>query len=72
MATRDGNSAILDPFSPEEARKWSIFACRSFAHIVARKHNIIVPSLDTLEILSDEELERRMRLLSELAHLPPG
>lgn len=52
-------------------REWRIFAFRGFARIVARKHGIAVPELN-LESLSDEDLESRLRLISELAHLPPA
>jgi len=53
------------------SREWLEFAYDGFARIVARKHGIVVPTVD-LSTLSDEELERRLRLVTELAHLPPA
>jgi hypothetical protein len=53
------------------SRIWNLFAIRAFATIVARKHNVVVP-LDGVDDLSDEELTTRLRLVSELAHLPPA
>ena len=54
-----------------QGRLWNLFAIRAFATIVARKHNIVVP-VDGLDDLSDEEVTARLRLVSELAHLPPA
>jgi hypothetical protein len=59
------------PLAGSGSRIWNAFAIRAFATIVARKHNIMVP-LDDLQDLSDEELAGRLRLVSELAHLPPA
>ena len=69
MATKtaNGNDSLLGL----AVREWNEFAYVAFARIVARKHNIPVPEVD-LANLSDEELERRLRLVSELAHLPPA
>jgi hypothetical protein len=53
-------------------RGWTLFAAKAYAKIIARKHDIAVPDIDVFESLSDEELSQRLRLLSELAHLPPA
>jgi hypothetical protein len=68
MATSQGIEQVR---LPSDSRIWQEFAYHSYARIVARKHGIVVPDVD-LSILSDEELERRVRLVSELAHLPPA
>lgn len=61
----------LIPNNGSKDRQWNEFAFHSYARIVARKHNIAVPEVD-ISVLSDEELERRMRLLFDMAHLPPA
>jgi hypothetical protein len=53
-----------------DTRLWNLFAYSGYARIVAAKHNLVVPEFD-LDALSDEELERRTRLMLDLAHLPP-
>lgn len=58
--------------TPTTSRGWQEFALKSFAVIVARKHGITAPEMDDLKSLSDEELEKRLRLMSEMAHLPPA
>lgn len=68
MATRDNRDA--DQPTVGNTREWNEFAYHAFARICARKHNSVPPVTD-LQSLSDGELERRVRLLSELAHLPP-
>ena len=55
---------------PEETRGWRLFAYHGFARIVARKHGLAVPELP--DGISDEELEVRLRVVQELAHLPPA
>lgn len=65
----DNNQPL--PQNDEHARAWNEFAYASYAKVCARKHNLLVPYAD-LGSLTDEELERRTRLLAELAHLPPG
>jgi hypothetical protein len=52
-------------------RAWLEFSFLSFSRIANRKHGFAVPDLP-LDRLSDEELQRRVDLLRELAHLPPG
>jgi hypothetical protein len=56
---------------PQGERQWNQFAYMAFARIIARKHDIVVPEV-AFEDLSDEELARRLRLVTELAHLPPA
>jgi hypothetical protein len=70
MATTNGKSASQSDDSVN-SRSWNEFAYLSFARIVARKHDMVLPDVD-FSTLSDEELTRRVRLLSELAHLPPA
>jgi hypothetical protein len=70
MAT-NGTTTKREELILGENREWTIFAFHGMARIVARKHGIVVPEMD-LESLSDEELERRYRLIAELAHLPPA
>jgi hypothetical protein len=75
MATRQNETAEqTNPLSPVMDRAWNEFALLAFARIVARKHGVIVPNTDadSLSSLSNEELEKRLRLVSELAHLPPA
>jgi hypothetical protein len=58
--------------TPEDAsRQWNIFALKGYAAIVARKHSIVVPTSD-IELISNEELVVRLRLVADLAHLPPA
>jgi len=71
MATGSQNTNSLIPPSPGETRAWQEFAIQSFARIVARKHGVTVP-LSNLQDLSDEELENRLQVIRELAHLPPA
>jgi hypothetical protein len=75
MATNQRNNpnAVDNGLAPGQtgSRFWRLFAIRAFAVIVARKHNMAVP-LDDIEELSDEDLEVRLRLVQELAHLPPA
>lgn len=52
------------------ARSWQEFHFRSYAHICAVKHGMVVPEND-VEDLSDEELESRIRVLEDLARTPP-
>ena len=58
------------PFNPN--REWMIFQLLSYSRIAARKHGISIPAVDDLDSLSDEELADKIKLLQELAHLPPG
>lgn len=62
-------SVTLTDEEPSSTREWQIFAVKAFSKIIARKHGLAVPPVD-LEKLSDEQLEARLRLISELAHLP--
>ncbi len=57
--------------SAPQGRAWSEFAIKGYSAIVARKHGIAVP-LGDIESLSDEELDVRLRLVTDLAHLPPA
>ncbi len=51
--------------------EWNQFAYESYTRIVSRKHGLAVPSVDFRALTSSEQ-ERRLRLLQELAHLPPA
>jgi hypothetical protein len=57
--------------STSPTRAWAEFAVRGYALICARKHGLAAP-LDDLGSLSDEELERRLSVVRDLAHLPPA
>lgn len=50
---------------------WYLFTFEAYSRIIARKHGITVPAVD-LFALSSSEREERVRLLQELAHLPPA
>lgn len=63
MATSNNNNDNLG------LRSWAVFAYHAYAKIVVRKHNLSIPEID-LNSLSLEELDRRTRLMAELAHLP--
>lgn len=51
-------------------RLWSVFALHAYARIVLKKHGLRVPT-DDLDDISDDEIADRLRLVSDLAHLPP-
>lgn len=65
------DSALTHTPANASSREWNIFAYHSFARIVARKHGLVPPELD-FSSLSDEEVEVRLRMVQELAHLPPA
>jgi hypothetical protein len=52
-------------------REWREFAFHGYAVIIARKHNLVVPTVE-LSVLSDEEFTQFFELVRDLAHLPPG
>ncbi|DAD50356.1 hypothetical protein QIL38_gp1 [ssRNA phage Gephyllon.2_5] len=62
---------VTSQLARAESRKWQEFAFKAYARIIARKHNVTVPIID-LAALSDEELERDLGLVRDLAHLPPA
>lgn len=66
MATKE-ETIILPP--PDRA--WLDFAYAGYARIAVRKHNLPPPP-GIVADLSDEEVDRRVALLRDLAHLPPG
>jgi len=71
MATSSANQTPSLAAAQVSARNWAEFAYRGYARIVARKHGIPAPD-DVITDLSDEELDQRLALLRDLAHLPPG
>lgn len=50
-------------------REWLIFTFKAFATIIARKHGLVVPEVD-FDSFSNERIEKNVRILGELAHLP--
>jgi len=71
MATQKARLETKTLDASLETRFWNIFAYHSFSRIVARKHGISVPAID-LDSLSNEEIETRLQVMRDLAHLPPG
>lgn len=68
MVSAKDNSNSIDAV----AKAWAIFEYNSYVKIVARKHGITPPDISTeFEDLTVSEIERRVRLLQDLAHLPP-
>jgi hypothetical protein len=71
MVTRAEANTDRKINDPSTSREWLEFALMGYARICARKHGF-VPPIGPLEGLSNEELDNRLALLRDLAHLPPG
>jgi len=67
MATERQNHTIVR--TPE--REWLEFQFSTYSRIAMRKHGISIPVVE-LTAITDESLIDRVKLLQELAHLPPG
>lgn len=55
--------------APAPNRLFNELVYTTYARIVTRKHGIAIPT--DISALSDEELERRLATVRDLAHLPP-
>jgi hypothetical protein len=71
QTTTNGVSQKETTASPTTSRQWMEFALIGYARICARKHGLAPPTAG-LDHLSDEEIEQRLALVRDLAHLPPG
>ena len=55
----------------DKTREWLEFLFRGYSAIAVRKHGTVLP-VAPLSTLSNEELERMVQLVRDLAHLPPA